>query len=255
MEKRYFEIVRNGRICTLWLNRPETKNAFHPDLINGLIGTLLELSADTTLSVLIFRGKNGNFSSGADLNWMRESGSGTIEGNIADGRLIQKLMEALDQLPIPLISVTSGAVYGGALGILGCSDWVLSTGDSSFAFAEVRLGLAPAVIMPFIMNRASSMRIKQLMLTGAAFNADQARQAGLTDFVGNPEETESELAKLTASLSSLPTGAVREIKGLWKAARPAFPENLAETTVSSLARLKGTPEAQDLLSNFLNRKR
>ena len=109
--------------------------------------------------------------------------------------------------------------------------------------------------MPFIMNRSASLRIKQLMLTGSTFDADQAQQAGLTDFAGTSEETESELAKLTASLSALPTGAVREIKRLWKTARPAFPDNLAEITVTSLAILKQTHEAQELLANFFNRKK
>jgi methylglutaconyl-CoA hydratase len=255
MTPKNIETVKTDKSATIFLNRPEVRNAFNPPMISGLITAVKMLASDPEIRVLVIRGKNCAFSSGADLNWLKESGSKTFSQNSAENRIIRDLMETLHQVPVPLISVVEGPAFGGALGILGCSDWVLAEKNSRFAFSEVKLGLAPAIIMPYIIGRTGSLKIKQFMLTGEQFDAWEALDAGLADHIGDTTGIDAELKKLVQTFSNLPGGAVREIKKLWTACKPPVAGDIAEITIDSLAKLKQTPEAQSLLLKFLNKRK
>jgi methylglutaconyl-CoA hydratase len=255
MKNKNIEVIIERRVGKIVLNRPEVRNAINPEMISELIMTLETLAKDQEISALVVRGKGGNFSAGADLKWLKESGSKTIDANLAESKLISDLMEAFYQFPAPVISVAEGAVFGGALGILGCSDWVFSSSNSSFGFSEVRLGLAPAIIMPYVQQRCKSIKIKQFMLTGQSFSAADALNAGLTDYVLQPVELEEELGKLIQTLSALPLNALREIRRLWRITLSTGPEKSSDICINSLSKLKQSPEAQTLLSDFLNKKR
>jgi methylglutaconyl-CoA hydratase len=251
---RLIEIHKSERIGTILLNRPEVKNAFNPEFITELTSAIRILQMDEGLAAIVIRGKNGTFSSGADLNWLKMSGSKSFDQNVAENRLISELMEALIQIQVPLISVAEGSVYGGAVGILGCSDWVLAEQHTFFAFSEVRLGLAPAIIMPYVMKRSNSIKIKQLMLTGEQFDAWEALDNGLADEVGDSPEIERILENLINTFQNLPGASVREIKRLWIASQSDINKEIKELTINSLATLKQSGETQDLLQKFLNKK-
>jgi methylglutaconyl-CoA hydratase len=251
---RFIELQKSEKIGTILLNRPEVKNAFNPELIAELTSAIRTLQMDKELAAMVIRGKNGTFSSGADLKWLKESGSKSFDQNVAENRLISDLMETLIQVQVPLISVAEGLVYGGALGILGCSDWVLAEQHTLFAFSEVRLGLAPAIIMPYVIKRSNSIKIKQFMLTGQQFDAWEALDNGLADEVGENQEIESILENLFSTFQNLPAAAVREIKRLWLASQTPINKDIKDLTINSLATLKQSGESQDLLQKFLNKK-
>ncbi len=253
MKEKFIEITSGPGVSTIVLNRPEVRNAINPEMINELIAALNSFSEDPEISILVIRGKGGNFSAGADLNWMRKSGSNNQEQNLTDSRLISNLMKTLDHYPAPVISVTEGAVFGGAIGILGCSDWVFSSVNSVFGFSEVRLGLAPAIILPYVQQRSQSIKIKQFMLTGQSFSAAEALSAGLSDQLTEPDEMQEELNKLINILTNLPAGALREIKRLWRVSRTAMSDVNSEIYVNSISALKQSNEAQELLTKFLNK--
>lgn len=254
MRLKYIEIIKNEKISTILLNRPEVRNAFNPEMMAELCAALKELLKDPGLRVMVIRGKNGTFSSGADLKWLKASGLESFDQNLAGSRVISDLMETLHQVPVPLISVVEGTVFGGALGILGCSDWVLAEKNTLFAFSEVRLGLAPAIIMPYVLRRSNSLKIKQLMLTGQQFDAWEALDCGLADHVGKMQEIESDLKKLIQAFLELPGNATREIKRLWSISQPTVAQGISGISIKSLAMLKQSPEAQNLLIKFLNKK-
>jgi methylglutaconyl-CoA hydratase len=254
MRLKHIEIVNNERTGTIFLNRPEVRNALNPGMIAEITSAVKTLMNDPELKVMIIRGKNGTFSSGADLKWLLESGSKSFDQNLAESRLISDLMETLHRVPVPLISVTEGAVFGGALGILGCSDWVFAEKNTRFAFSEVRLGLAPAIIMPYVLNRSHAVKIRQLMLTGRTFDVWEALDAGLADHAGETGEIEKELKKLLQQLIDLPGGAVREIKRLWAVSRPPVDPAITEAGIRSLAELKQSPETRQLLAKFLHKQ-
>jgi methylglutaconyl-CoA hydratase len=255
MNQKYIEVIKLDRSATIFLNRPEARNAFNREMITEMKNVVNILSADPDLRVMVIRGKNGTFSAGADLKWMKESGSASFALNLAETRLISELMESLAKVPVPLISVTQGAVFGGSMGILGCSDWVLAEEHSFYAFAEVRLGLAPAVVMPYVIGRSNTMKIKQLMLSGEEFDAWEALDAGLVDHIADADELEAELRNRVLTFSGLPGTAVREIKKLWSLLKPSVTEEISGITIKSLSSLKQSDEAQALLGKFLNKKR
>jgi len=254
MITKYIEVVTRKKAGTILLNRPEVRNALNPQMIEELINAVTTLQSDPGMQMIIIRGKNGTFSSGADLKWMRDSGTKTVEENLAESRLISDLMETLHQVQIPLISVTEGMVAGGALGILGCCDWVLAEADTMFAFSEVNLGLAPAIIMPYILRRSKSLIIKQMMLTGDHFDSWKAHEAGLVDRIGPLTDIENELTRLGKIFANLPGEAVREIKRLWYLSQPVIGNEISEMNIHTLSTLKQSVPAQELLHRFLNRR-
>jgi methylglutaconyl-CoA hydratase len=235
------------------MNRPEVRNAMNPDMIRELADALSGLSENRDLRVIIIRGKGGVFSSGADLKWMQESGLKSPDENRAENRFISDLMKVLLNVPVPLISVAEGAAFGGALGILACSDHVLAAADTRFGFSEVRLGLAPAIIMPYVMRRTTMPQVKGFMLTGRPFSALQAQGCGLADTVTEPVSLETVLNEIIETFIRLPGPALREIKRLWNLSLPVIAEDISETTIGSLTALKQTAEAQELLKRFFTK--
>lgn len=254
MAHHYIDIINKEHAGTILLNRPEARNALNPLMITELISAVRILVADPALRVMVVRGKNATFSSGADLKWLRESGSKTFEENLTENRVLSELMEILQQVPVPLISVVEGPAFGGALGILGCSDWVLAEQSAVFAFPEVKLGLAPAIIMPYVLWRTGSLKIRQKMLTGEPFDAWEALDAGLVDHTGERPVIENTLGNLIRTFSGLPGNAVREVKRLWSVSKPAITKEIAQISLKSLAGLKQSPEAQLLLKEFFNKQ-
>ena len=240
MEMKYnnIRIQQSEFSATVWMNRPEVRNAMNGMMIGEMCAALESLSADNDLKTIVIRGEGGTFSSGADLKWMRESATGPEEENRSGSGLISQLMEALVKVPVPLVSVAEGAVFGGAIGILACSDMVLVSADTRFGFSEVRLGLAPAVIMPYVMRRTAAPAIKVLMLNGRQFTAQEAAACGLADTVTEPVRLNDAAAEIVSTLEGLPGSALREIKHLWNLSMPAVPENIRIATIDSLTRLK-----------------
>jgi methylglutaconyl-CoA hydratase len=249
----FLEISRLDSTGFILMNRPAVRNAMNPLMIREMIRALQSLSGDPGVRAIVIRGSNGVFSSGADLAWLRDSGSGSLEENISENRLLAEWMETLRAVPVPLISVVEGAAFGGALGILGCSDWVISAPGTIFSFSEVRLGLAPAVILPYVMARAPGIRTRQLMLTGKRFDAQTALDAGLVDFIGDAGHSEAKLNELLEVFRELPPQAVREVKRLWFLAKTMSAIDYQTVGIESLATLKQSDEARNLLNRFLHR--
>jgi methylglutaconyl-CoA hydratase len=246
------EVLREDKVVHIRLNRPQVRNAWNPEMIRELISAFGSITGDSIHAVVI-RGNGGTFSSGADLNWLKNSGRLSFEENLSENRMISDLMEACRNIPVPLISVAEGAVYGGALGIISLSDWVLAENKTKFCFSEARLGIAPAIIMPYVLRRIPLVIARQLMYTAKVFNAHEALEAGLADFTGTEVELDAELNSLLDVLKALPTQALSEIKRLSDRITGVMQEEIREMTLRSLARLKGSEEAQKRLDGFLHK--
>jgi methylglutaconyl-CoA hydratase len=246
------EIVREDQVVHIRLNRPEVKNAWNPEMIRELVSAFGSISVNSVNAVVI-RGNGGTFSAGADLKWLKNSGNLSFEENLRENKTISELMEACRNIPVPVISVAEGAVYGGALGIISLSDWVLAEKHTKFCFSEARLGIAPAIIMPYVLRRIPLVTARHLMFTAKVFTADEAVQAGLADFTGSSEEVEVELKALLDVLKAMPNQALSEIKRLSDRITGVLQEDIREMTLRSLARLKSSEEAQKRLNGFFNK--
>lgn len=147
------ELVRDPRgFATLWLNRPEKNNAFNAEMIRELILALDAVQEDKTLRFLVLRGRGKHFSAGADLAWMQQAAGLDYNANLNDARELAELMYNLYYLKIPTLAVVQGAAFGGAVGLVSCCDMAIGAEHALFSLSEVRIGLAPAVISPFVVQ-------------------------------------------------------------------------------------------------------
>jgi methylglutaconyl-CoA hydratase len=246
------EVTTDNEITFISLNRPEVRNAWNPEMIQKMISVFGSISTGETQAMVI-RGNGGSFSAGADLKWLKNSGTLTLDENLAENRMISDLMESFRNIPVPVIAVAEGSVFGGALGLLSLSDWVLAETSTRFSFSEVRLGLAPAIIMPYVFRRINPIKARQLMLTGKVFTALEARECGLADLCGSRAEIESELNQIISVLRNMPNQSLAEIKRLAGRIAGGPGEDVIDMTIRSLARLKSSEEAQSRLNDFINR--
>src|SRR4029079_14728050 len=215
-------ITTDGSLVRVTLNRPEVRNAFNEELIAELTAWAESIKVDGAARVAVLSGAGKMFCAGADLTWMSKMVAYTREENIRDARGLARMFEVLDRLPIPLIGRIHGAALGGGAGLAAVCDIVVAAEDASFAFTEVKLGILPAVISPFVLakigrsaarelflngSRVSAERARELFLTGARFSAARAREIGLVHAVGQADEMDRVMAKYVNDLLTSAPGA------------------------------------------------
>lgn len=166
-------------VTTLWLNRPEKNNAFNGQMVDELHAALGEVAAPGHTRLLLLRGRGKHFSAGADLAWMQASARLSYEENVLEARTLGELMDHLYRLPMPTLAVVHGAAFAGAMGLVSCCDMAIGSEDAVFSLAEVRLGLAPAVISPYVVQAIGQRAARRYTLTAERFDAQRAVELGL----------------------------------------------------------------------------
>jgi len=242
-----------ARLC---LARPEKRNAFDGAIVAALTAHLDALAAwaPADLRVLLLEGEGPVFCAGADLAHMRALGAADAEANRADARALAHLFQGLAAFPAPVVAAVRGAVIGGGLGLLACADLGVAEGSTRFATSEVRLGLLPAVISPYLLRKAGLGRLAPSLLTGAPFGVREAQPLGLVHAVAEGEGPwEAAVAdQLEACLQAAP-GAARATKALLLRQAPLPDAALAEATVEALVAARASAEGQAGLRAFLER--
>ena len=240
-------------IATLTLNRPEVHNAFDNVMISELLQALKDVEDSEQARVLVLRSEGKNFSAGADLNWMRSMADKNYQQNVEDAGELGLLMERLDLLSKPSIALVQGAAFGGAVGLAACCDIVLAQPRSSFCLSEVKIGLIPAVISPYVVRTIGERQSRRYMLTAERFFADEAQKLGLVnDVVDDFEEPLNNL--LDALLANSPQ-AVTACKELIRnvGSRP-INKDVREHTIKAIAEIRVSDEGQEGLSAFLEKR-
>lgn len=242
-------------IATLTLNRPDIANAFDDSVIAELLRHLRELENDSSIRVLVLRGAGKHFSAGADLNWMRRMASASYDDNLHDAQQLAGLMQALRAFPAPTLAVVQGAAMGGAVGLISCCDIAIASDDARFALSEVRIGLAPAVISPYVIAAIGERAASRYFLTGEMFNASTAQQLGLLHEVHSRETLAEGAQHMIDILLANGPQATRTAKQLIAHIRnmPPAPETIAFTT-RSIARLRVSAEGQEGMTAFLEKR-
>jgi len=243
-------------IVTLTLNRPARHNAFDDALIAGLIAQLEQVEADPGIRVLVLRANGKSFSAGADLNWMRRMATHDFEQNQADALQLGQLIQRLDTLSKPVIAVVQGPAFGGGVGLVACCDLVLATSAARFALSEVRLGLIPAVISPYVIKAIGERAARRYFLSAESFDVQEARQLGLVSEVVAADALETRLQTLLDALLSGGPKAQQAAKALVRAVagRPPDPE-LIQYTARRIADLRASAEGREGLEAFLDKRR
>ena len=175
------EITRQQGSATLWLNRPGVHNAFNATMISELSRAVSELGSDKSARIVIIRGRGKSFCSGADIKWMKEGAGQTARQNYEEAQMLSDCFRLIYNLPKPVIAVVHGASTGGANGIVAASDIAICSDDAVFSLSEVRIGLVPSVISPWVIRRIGEFRARELMLTAARIYGSEAAAIGLVN--------------------------------------------------------------------------
>jgi len=241
---------------TLWLNRPEVRNAFDEAMIATLTQALEELAQDRSVRLVVLRGRGGTFCAGGDLEWMRRQGEASREANEEDAYRLARLLKTLYDLPQLSVCLVEGAAMGGGAGLAAAADVAVALKGAQFRFSEVRLGLTPATISPYVIEAIGPRMARALFATAESFDADYAERIGLVQYV--VEHTagfELLLAELSQVSRLNAPGAVADAKRLVRdvAGRP-IDEALLRDTARRIAARRADPEGQEGVRAFLEKR-
>ena len=253
---RLSSIVEN-RIARIALDRPDVHNAFDAELIAGLTAALDRIAADPGVRLAVLTGNGKSFSAGADLNWMRGMAAASEAENRQDSERLALLMRTLNFLPKPTIARVNGAAYGGGVGLVACCDIAIAAESARFGLTEVKLGLVPAVISPYVVAKIGARHARRLFVTGEIFDAREAARIGLVDRVVADDRLDAEVDATVALLDKGGPEAQAQAKQLALRMSGASAQEAARIDAENaelIARLRVSAEGQEGLSAFLEKR-
>ena len=250
------EVIRDPRgFATLWLSREDKNNAFNALMIRELIVALDQLAEDASLRFVLLRGRGRHFSAGADLAWMQQSAQLDFNTNLDDARELGELMYALHRLKAPTLAVVQGAAFGGALGLISCCDMAIGAEDAQLCLSEVRIGLAPAVISPFVVKAIGERAARRYALSAERFDGRRARELGLLAESYPASELDAAVEQWVAGLLRNGPQALQATKDLFNAVGSGTPTPaLRRYSEDAIARLRSSAEGQEGLRAFLEKR-
>jgi methylglutaconyl-CoA hydratase len=248
---------RRGAVAWVSLNRPQIHNAFDDRLIASLTRELQEADADPAVRAVVLTGNGSCFSAGADLNWMRGMAGASEQENRDDSLRLARLMRTLQFLSKPIIARVNGAAYGGGVGLVACCDIAVGVDTAKFALSEVKLGLVPAVISPYVVAAIGLREARRLFITGEVFDAATAARIGLLHAVVSASELDEAIERQLYLLAKAGPQAQREAKQLALrigGTNVEQAERIDRDNAELIARLRVSEEGQHGLAAFLDKR-
>lgn len=251
----FHEEVESDGVARITLAREEVHNAFNETLIAELTASLRSLATDPRVNVVVLAAKGRSFSAGADLNWMQAMAGYSEAENLEDARALAELMQTLNDLPQPTLALVQGPAYGGGVGLVACCDIAIGVESANFSLSEVRLGLIPAVISPYVMAAIGARAARRYFLTGERFSADEALSMGLLHEVVPSTRLEERGQKIVDALRAGGPQAQRAAKDLiFNVANRPLDDRLIEDTAQRIARVRVSPEGKEGIAAFLEKR-
>jgi methylglutaconyl-CoA hydratase len=247
-------IRREGHVEHVVLNRPDVRNAFNPALIEALRVWAVSTSVSTDARAAILSGAGKVFCAGGDLAAMSATIDASRDENVEDAARMAAMFEALDHLPIPLIGRVHGATLGGGLGLASVCDIVVAADDAIFGFTEVKLGLVPSVISPYVLAKIGRSAARELFLTGAIFDAVRAKEIGLVQAVVPAERLDESVSRYVSEILLAGPEAVRRAKALIRRVAGRSAAEVSAFTVETLADRRVSREGQEGMRAFLEKR-
>lgn len=241
-------------VLTVALNRPESHNAMNPDMISALATIFAELPQRDDVRVVVLTGNGRSFCAGADLAYMRAAADYDFEQNIGDGLAIFDLMHAVDLSPKPVVGRINGAAIGGGVGLVSCCDIAVASEQAVFGFSEVRLGIVPAVISPFVVAKIGTAHARELFLTGERFDGHYAHRVGLVQHVVADDELDARVAERVQQLLQGAPGAQAAAKDLIATVTQQPRAASREFTARMIAERRASDEGKEGMSSFLQKR-
>jgi methylglutaconyl-CoA hydratase len=254
MSFRCLTVHRRGPVEYLELNRPDVRNAFDDTTIREMTWWAESVASDRDVRAVVMSGAGPVFCAGADVRWMARVVDYSQEENLEDAGNAARLFLALDRLPMPVIGRVHGAALGGGAGLCAVCDIVVAADDVVFGFTEVKLGIIPAMIAPFVLAKIGRSAARELFVTGARFDAARAQQIGLVHTVVPSAELDGAVAACIREVLTAGPEAVAAIKALIPEVARRGPADATSLTAEALARRRVSNEGQEGLRAFLERR-
>ncbi|KGY06854.1 MULTISPECIES: enoyl-CoA hydratase-related protein [Vibrio] len=249
-----YEIDQNG-VATLSLNRLDKHNAFGDQLIHELILALDYLANHPDVRCLLLKGNGEHFSAGADLNWMKQMAEQSHEANVEDAQTLAKLMSILDQFPHPTIVYVHGWAFGGALGLICCSDIAIADHHARFCLSEVKLGLVPATIAPYVIRSIGVRQARRYMLTAETIDAKTAQELHIVHHLTSKDDAQACIDRFIAQILRNSPAALRHAKELIEHCdNKIIDRELVRYTSDMIANVRVSRQGQEGLAAFIEKR-
>ncbi|MDB5543036.1 MAG: hypothetical protein JWO64_185 [Hyphomicrobiales bacterium] len=242
-------------VAVITLDRPEAMNAFDAELVEKLTTVFADASRDASVRAILLQAEGRAFSAGADLAWMRAMADAPEAVNLDDARRLARLMQTVDVSPKPTIARVQGAAFGGALGLIACCDVAIASGDAVFCVSEVRLGLVPSVIGPYLVRAVGVRAARRLTVTAERFGAAEALRLGLVHAVVETGALDSAVERSLASALEGGPEAIAAAKSLFADLSRPVDDATMEETSKRIAAIRAGAEAREGVAAFLDKRK
>lgn len=249
------EIQFDGPVARIWLNRPDARNAFDGLMVTELRTTLFDLRTVDRVRVIVLGGRGSAFSAGADLAWMKAMAGFTREENLREAQALADLFFTVYESPKPVVARVHGAALGGGAGLVAACDIPVAALGTQFGFTEVRLGILPAVISPYVVAKIGESAARELFLTGERFESVRACEIGLIRAAVPEEDLDATVDRRVEELLKSGPRAVAEAKALIREVAWRRVEDVQRYTVERIADIRVTEEAQEGMRAFLEKRK
>ncbi|MBN1504497.1 MAG: enoyl-CoA hydratase/isomerase family protein [Candidatus Eisenbacteria bacterium] len=248
-----------GPVVRVVLNRPEVHNAFNGDMLAELLDVFSVLHSaareSTDVRVVVFTGEGKSFCAGADLNWMKRVKDFTFEENLKESLQISELFYSIYSLPLPTVARVNGAAVGGGMGFVASCDMAVASSEARFSLSEVKLGLVPACISPYVIRKAGEGACREFMLTGERLTAEKAMRLGLVNETVEPSGLDAAVSSLVERLISSGPRAIGMCKELLRTVPGMSLDEVKTATAEAIARLRVSEEGQEGMKAFLEKRK
>ncbi|WP_440875327.1 enoyl-CoA hydratase/isomerase family protein [Thalassotalea sp. PLHSN55] len=253
-DKVLFNLDSRG-VATVTLNCPEKHNAFDDDIIAQLTALFDQIAQDNTIRVMVLASNGKSFSAGADLAWMKRMATYSYQENLSDANALAQMLKALNYLPQTTIAKIQGAAFGGAVGLTSCCDIALASHKASFCLSEVKLGLIPATISPYVVAAIGLKAARRYFQTAERFDVQKAQQIGLVDEVVELTELDASVEQMISTLLANGPHAVKAAKQLaFDVADKEIDNELVNDTCERIAAIRVGEEGQEGLTSFFEKR-
>ena len=243
-------------VARVRLNNPDKHNAFDDEIIAELTEAFIAIADNSNVRVMVLASEGKSFSAGADLEWMKRMASYSYEENLRDAGALALMLKTLNQMPQPTIARVQGAAFGGALGLISCCDMAVAASAANFSLSEVKIGLVPATISPYVIAAIGQRAARRYFVTAERFNAHRALRLGLVNEVVDAEQLDQEVNRLVdAVLANGPEAVMAAKQLVFDIAGKPIDQPLIDATCKSIAAIRVSSQGQEGLQAFLEKRK
>jgi methylglutaconyl-CoA hydratase len=256
MHYQTLEIERGRHSATIWLNRPDTRNAFNETMIADITQAFRDLGAQDDVRAIVLAGRGVAFCAGADLNWMKKMAGYSRDENRADAAQLADMLHVIYSCPKPVVAKVQGDCYAGGMGLVAACDIAIAAEPANFCLSEVKLGLIPATISPYVIKAMGENASRRYFLTAERFPAQEAQRVGLVHMTTPVQELDAAVEGIVKALVANSPNAVREAKRLVRdvAGQPVNAALIADTA-ERIADIRASEEGREGVRSFLEKRK